>query len=139
MDVPDLCEKCRVGFQAAIHKQDDEVHAIPGLSEKVTSCKALGLAAAIRRSAIYATSDECCDVCACRIGSWGDNVAYKVLVALMISEEETTPTEWILQNYIVACVDFWPVCVPTILGGFDLIGDLRWVTGAMGDRDVVDC
>ncbi|CZT41988.1 uncharacterized protein RSE6_01814 [Rhynchosporium secalis] len=101
--------------------------------------EALGLGAAIRRAAVIAASDTCCDVCACRIGNWGDSVAYRVLVALMKSEEKASAREWLLQNYIVGCVDFWPISVPSVLAGFDMVGDLKYDNGAMGIRDVVDC
>ncbi|KAG4443420.1 hypothetical protein IFR05_001099 [Cadophora sp. M221] len=137
--LPDICKSCDILFRDAIDATDDEVHGIPGLQKSVSSCRALGLAAAIRRASVFAASDSCCDICACRIGNWGDSVAYRVMVMLMKSEEETSPREWLLQHYLVACVDFWPVSVPSILAGFDMIGGLKYDNGAMGIRDVVDC
>lgn len=137
--IPDIYKSCNILFRDVIHATDDEVHGIPGLQKSVSSCRALGLAAAVRRAAVFAASDKCCDICACRIGNWGDSVAYRVMVTLMKSEEVMSPREWLLQHYLVACIDFWPVCVPSILAGFDMTGDLKYDTGAMGTRDVVDC
>jgi hypothetical protein len=137
--LPYLCRYCEELFNAALTDPDDEIHAIPGLPKTVTSSSAVSLAAAIRRGAILATSAQCCDTCACRIGAWGDSAAYKVLVALMKSEPELSSKEWLLQNYLVACLDFFPVSIPTILSCFDMVGELTYENGAMGDRDVVDC
>ncbi|CZS91150.1 uncharacterized protein RCO7_01466 [Rhynchosporium graminicola] len=136
---PDICKPCNILFIDAINTTDDAVRGIEGLPQSVSSCRALGLAAAIHRAAVFAASDTCCDVCACRIGNWGDSVAYRVLVALMKSEEKASAREWLLQNYIVGCVDFWPISVPSVLAGFDMVGDLKYDNGAMGIRDVVDC
>ncbi|KAL2066879.1 hypothetical protein VTL71DRAFT_1303 [Oculimacula yallundae] len=137
--IPDICKQCNVSFRQAIHTTDDAIRGIEGLPQSAVSCRALGLAAAIRRAVNFAASDDSCDICACRIGNWADSVAYRVLVTLMMSEEETSPKEWLLQHYLVACVDFWPISVPSVLAGFDLVGCLRYDRGAMGIRDTVDC
>ena len=137
--LPKLCGHCEEPFGAVLANTDDEIHAIPGLPIIVISSSAIGLAAAIRRAAILVTSAECCDTCACRIGAWGDNAPYKVLLALMKSEPELSSKEWLLQNYLVACLDFYPMSIPIILSGFDIVGELTYEIGAMGDRDVVDC
>ncbi|KAH6672153.1 hypothetical protein B0J14DRAFT_639253 [Halenospora varia] len=136
---PDICEACTVLFEKAINNPKDEIRGAPGLPENISTMQAVCLAAAIRRGAVWATTAECCDVCACRIGVWSDNVSYRVLVTLMASEQELDPKEWLLQTYLTGCVEFWPISVPSILAGFDLVGDLTYEVGAMGGRDVVNC
>ena len=138
---PEVCAPCKVSLQFAfLREHEDEVHGVPGLPESVTTCPAVGIAAAFRRAAVWATGFECCDSCASIIGAWLDANAYKVIVALMLSERFTGERDWVLQNYIVGCVEIYPLCVPTILSGFDIAADIKYDFGAMGDREVVvDC
>ncbi|TVY13888.1 hypothetical protein LARI1_G007087, partial [Lachnellula arida] len=82
--------------------------ASPDSPEHITKCEAVGLAAAFRRAAVWATSDECCDACAAGIGAWLDADAYMVLVALMRSERCTGAREWGVQCYLVGCVEMAP-------------------------------
>jgi len=57
----------------------------------------------------------------------------------MKSEPVMSAKVWLLHIYLVGCVEFYPVAVPSILCGFDLLADLTYENGAMGGRDVVDC
>ncbi|KAJ6589339.1 hypothetical protein B0H19DRAFT_979560 [Mycena capillaripes] len=138
--LPDLCAACMAPFKASLNDVGgDEVRAIEGLSENVVGCRAVARAAAIRRAAIFATSQECCDVCACRIGCWSDITSHTVLTALMAGEQAASSAQWLLQCYTVWATMTFPVSVATILSGFDLACEMRQEEGAMGTRDVLDC
>lgn len=133
-----ICAPCHTSLRSAfLEHAHDAVHGVPGLPERVTKCAAVGLAAAFRRAAVWATTDECCDGCAAGIGAWLDADAYMVLVALMRSERCTGAREWGLQNYMVGCVEIAPLCVPTVLSGFDVAAGIKFDFGVLGDRDVV--
>jgi len=137
---PELCAKCTISFRSSVNSFDsDEILAIDGLPQTVVSCKAVARAAAIHRAATFATGDNCCDACACRIGCWADAAGYTVLTALMASDQTASASEWILECYAVWAVTTSPVSVATVLTGFDLICELKEQDGAMGVRDVLDC
>ncbi|KUJ12977.1 uncharacterized protein LY89DRAFT_785515 [Mollisia scopiformis] len=142
VDKSELCEVCVVEFDAIMaSKELEEVHAQAGLPSSVlvgTFGRPARLAVGLHRAALWATTSKCCDVCACRVGYWADAAAYGVLSALMHDEPLLGPSLWMLQNYFVGCITFWPVSLPFLLPGFDLIADLSFEDGAMGDRDVVD-
>lgn len=138
-NLPSICSKCLKMFQGSFYNENDEVRAIPGLPSGVEKCTAVRIASALRRTAVWATSNDCCDDCASIIGAWADSMAYKVIVALMQSHSFTPPREWLMQNYLVGSVELAPLSVSTVLTGFDLVADLKFETGAMGGRDVVDC
>ncbi|KAJ7826178.1 hypothetical protein B0H14DRAFT_3722721 [Mycena olivaceomarginata] len=136
---PQLCLSCKQGFAEAIQAfETDEIHAIDGIPASVINCKAVAIAAAIRRASLFASGDGCCDVCACRIGCWADEVSPEVMMALMESEDNTSASEWLLQCYAVACIPPMPMSVPSILSGFDLLCEVKEHEGAMGARDVLD-
>lgn len=141
---PGLCSRCGSLYQASVD-EGNQIHAIPGISPTVTTRDSVNLAAGICRVAIlaaaddHASADRCCDECACKLGAWADRIAYKVLVAMMASEPESSPQDWMLENYLVVCATLWPVCVISILSGFDLVVDAKFEPGAMGERDAVDC
>ncbi|KAJ6479070.1 hypothetical protein C8R45DRAFT_832942 [Mycena sanguinolenta] len=138
--LPELCPACTASVKAALDASaSDEIHAVEGLPADVVGCRAVARASAIRRAAIIATEDKCCDVCACRIGCWCDIVSHMVLTALMAGEHITSSTKWVLQCYAVWAVMTSPVSVATVLSGFDLICEMRQEKGAMGTRDVLDC
>ncbi|KAJ6541364.1 hypothetical protein B0H19DRAFT_1173025 [Mycena capillaripes] len=138
--LPELCPTCTASFKAALDAAaSDEIHAVEGLPVNVVGCRAVARASTIRRAAIFATEDKCCDVCACRIGCWCDIVSHMVLTALMEEEPTASSTDWVLRCYAVWAVITSSVCVATILSGFDLICDVRQEKGAMGTRDVLDC
>ncbi|KAJ7097386.1 hypothetical protein C8R44DRAFT_949462 [Mycena epipterygia] len=66
---PDICATCIPPFKEALNAfASDEIHGVEGLPEAAVQCRAVAIAAAIRRAAIFATSEGCCGVCACRIG-----------------------------------------------------------------------
>ncbi|KAF7336318.1 hypothetical protein MVEN_02180500 [Mycena venus] len=137
---PDLCSACVHGFQHALHDwAADEIHGISGLPHIAFAGSAVARAAAIRRVAIFATDTSCCEGCASRIGCWADLVGYTVLTASMLGEEGLSASEWLLECYAVWTVTIWPVSVPTVLSGFDLLCDVSQEEGAMGGRDVLDC
>lgn len=135
-----LCGNCGQIFKAIMASSDlEEVHAFAGLPTNVTSCRSGGLAVGIRRAILWASnSSDCCEKCACKIGFWGDSVSYTVLSSLMYEEPVTEAIIWSLQKYFVGTVAFWPVSLPFLLAGFDLLADLILEDGAMGDRDLVD-
>lgn len=136
---PDLCSECGPAFEGMMScSSREEVHAIEGLPEIVTGCRAAGLAAGIRRAVLWASTNDCCDVCASRIGSWTDATACTVLIALMHDEPLFGPSAWNLQNYFVGTVTFWPIELPMLLSGFDLVAKMTFDDGAMGERDIVD-
>jgi len=136
---PQLCPSCMQGFVEAIEEfETDEIHAIDGIAVSVIDCKAVAIAAAIRRASLFASGVGCCDVCACRIGCWADEVSPEVMMALMESEHSTSASEWLLQCYAVACIPIMPVSVPSILSGFDLLCEVKEHDNAMGSRDVLD-
>ncbi|KAJ7315380.1 hypothetical protein DFH08DRAFT_790363 [Mycena albidolilacea] len=136
---PQLCSSCKQGFAEAIQAfETDEIHATDGIPASVINCKAVAIAAAIRRASLFASGDGCCDVCACRIGCWADEVSPEVMMALMESEDNTSASEWLLQCYAVACIPLMPMSVPSILSGFDLLCEVKEHEGAMGARDVLD-
>jgi hypothetical protein len=139
VELPVLCSKCQPRFDALMsHSSMEEVRAIDGLPDDVTSCRAAGLAVGIRRVALWARTEKCCEPCACRIGFWADAAGYSVLSALIIDEPETGNSVWCLQNYFVGAVTYWPVCLPYLLGGFDIMANIVVDDGAMGVRDTVD-
>ncbi len=136
---PELCAKCGPPFEALMNAATtEEIHAIGGLPEIITGCRAAGLAAGIRRAVLWASTDGCCDICASRIGYWTDATAYTVLSALMHDEPLVGPLTWSLQNYFVGAVTLWPIELPVLLSSFDLVAKLSSEDGAMGDRDIVD-
>lgn len=136
---PGLCSKCGPLLQASIGV-DSQIHAIAGIPQKVVTRDSVALAAGLSQVAILAAKgNHVCDECACRLGSWVDGISYKVLVAMMASEPETSPQEWLLENYLVICTTLWPTWVISILSGFDLIANAKFQPGAMGERDAVDC
>ncbi|KAJ7509532.1 hypothetical protein B0H11DRAFT_1960016 [Mycena galericulata] len=139
-DLPDLCSTCMPKFLHAVDAfESDEIHAIEGLPASVGKCSAVARAAVIRRTAIFATSESCCDVCACRIGCWGDVTSHRVLTALIAVERTISSAEWLLQCYAVWAVMTAPVSIATVLSGFDLCCKVMQDEGAMGVRDVLDC
>lgn len=136
---PDLCTACEPLFDASVsNNEPEEVRAIAGLPESVTMSRPVGLAVAFRRIASLAYSSDCCDVCSSRIGFWEDEIAYSVLSALMVEEPLAEPSTWMLQHYTVACVTLWPISLPFLLSGFDLLANLSFEPGAMGERDAID-
>jgi hypothetical protein len=136
---PDLCTKCRPEFERLMNNPaKEEVHAIKDLPEIITGCRAAGLAAGIRRAVLWASTDACCDTCASRIGYWTDATAYTVLSALFHDEPLVGPSTWSLQHYFVGAVTLWPIELPWLLSGFDLIAKTTYDDGAMGHRDIVD-
>jgi hypothetical protein len=137
--LPALCERCGPRFDALMRDPAaEEVRAIKGLPESVTHCRAAGLAAGIRRAVVWCCTDEPCDVCASRIGCWTDATAYTVLSSMMYTEISYGPSVWSLQNYFVGAVTLWPIELPVLLGGFDMIAKMTFNDGAMGARDIVD-
>ncbi|KAF8849088.1 hypothetical protein BDZ45DRAFT_604896 [Acephala macrosclerotiorum] len=142
VDRPDLCAKCAPRFNKVMaSKEPEQVHAIAGLPRSVTVGKfgrPASLGVGLRRAALWACRDECCDVCACRISSWADAAAYSVLSSLMHDEPLIGSSMWMLQSYFVGCIAFWPISLPFLLSGFDLMAELSFEVGAMGKRDVVD-
>ena len=56
----------------------------------------------------------------------------------MHDEPLVGPSTWSLQNYFVGAVTFWPIELPVLLGGFDMLAKMSFDDGAMGDRDIVD-
>lgn len=137
---PALCRDCTPLFNKTMTSSDlEEVHAIGGLPETVTSCRAAGLAVGIRRAVLWAiNSCSCCEKCACSIGFWADAVSYSVISSLIHNEPVTGNATWPLQNYFVGTVAFWPIGIPFLLSGFDLVAHITCEDGAMGKRDIVD-
>lgn len=142
VEKPDLCSRCAPLFEIMMNSNEpEEVHAMDRLPESVTVGKfgrPASLAATLRRAALWACSDICCGICACRLGYWVDEASYSVLTALMHDESLMGPSMWMLQNYFVGCVAFWPIAIPFLLAGFDLLADLSFEHGAMGERDAID-
>lgn len=140
VQTPNLCKDCNPIFRTIMASENlEEVHAISGLPQTVTSCRAAGLAVGIRRAVLWAiNSSSCCEKCACKTGFWADAVSYSVLSALMHSESVTGRVTWPLQLYFVGTVAFWPIALPFLLSGFDLVAHITCEDGAMGTRDVVD-
>lgn len=144
VEKPKLCDKCGPLFDMIMASDEkEEIHAMEGLPSSVTVAKGefgrpASLAAGFRRAALWACGDACCDVCGSRIGNWIDAAAYTVLTALMHDEPLLEPSMWMLQNYFVGCVAFWPISLPFLLSGFDLMADMSFEDGAMGTRDIVD-
>jgi hypothetical protein len=137
--LPDLCPLCRVIFQDTLSSfKNDGFHAIPGLPTSVTTCPAVARAAAIRRVALYANSEACCYLCACKIGRWADIAGYMVCGAVMENESTTSGADWLLQCYAVWSVSLSPISVMTALSGFDLLCEVKCEGGAMGKRDVLE-
>lgn len=135
----DLCPKCTPKFNSLMAQSSmEEVRAMDGLPQEVTNIRAAGLAVGIRRAVMWALTDRCCEACACKIGFWADAVGYSVLSALMIDEPQTESSVWCLQNYFVASTTYWPINLPFLLSGFDVLADIVVDEGAMGVRDVVD-
>jgi hypothetical protein len=139
LPLPDLCPLCRVEFQDTLLSfKNDGFHGIPGLPTGVTTCPAVARAAAIRRVALYASDDACCDRCACKIGRWADAAAYMVFGALMSNESAASASDWLLQRYAVWAVSLSPISVMTVVSGFDLLCEVKCEEGAMGSRDVLN-
>ncbi|KAJ7473323.1 hypothetical protein FB451DRAFT_1249002 [Mycena latifolia] len=138
--LPDLCPPCMGNFRDALNAfESDEIRGVEGLPAAVAGCQGVARAAAIRRAALFAAGDGCCDVCACRIGCWADRTSHMVLAALMASERSTSVAEWLLQSYAVWAVMSSPVSIATVLSGFDVYCEILQDEGAMGTRDVLDC
>ncbi|KAJ7473316.1 hypothetical protein FB451DRAFT_1248982, partial [Mycena latifolia] len=97
--LPDLvCPSCMTKFKDALNAfESDEIRGVAGLPPVL-------LAAAIRRAALFAAGDDCCDVCTCRIGCWADRTSHMVLTSLIVSERSTSVAEWGLQCYAVWAV-----------------------------------
>ncbi|KAJ6451442.1 hypothetical protein C8R45DRAFT_916597 [Mycena sanguinolenta] len=136
-----LCSACTRGFAEALDAFELEcsgIQAVEGMPMSAIQCDGVAIAAAIYRACAFATSTDCCDVCACRIGYWADEASTEVVLALMRSEPQTPAVEWLMQCYIVGCVPLAPVSVPSILTGFDLLCDIKEHDRAMGCRDVLD-
>jgi len=138
LNPPELCQQCTAGFMKAFLRKDDQVQAITGLPHDVIYCAPVTLAAAIRRGALWATTLECCDNCACTIGTWANVASDRPVVALMQSEQKVYARDWLLQNYLMGCVAFSPLRLISILAGFDVTADISFEPGAMGERDLVD-
>ncbi|KAL4950528.1 hypothetical protein BDW69DRAFT_187280 [Aspergillus filifer] len=132
---PELCQQCNAKFKLAFSSPHDKVQAISGIPATVTDSEPVALAVAIRRAALWATTAECCDRCACTIGLWANDVSDRVTVALMKSEKEVSNRDWLLQNYFAGCVAFSPLRLITITTGFDLASRISYETEALGDRD----
>ena len=136
---PDLCPLCIVKFKDMLSSfKDDSFHAIPGLPTRVTTCTAVARAAAIRRVALYASGDACCDKCASKIGRWADIAGYMVCGAVMEFESTTSAPDWLLQCYAVWSATITPMSAITVLSVFDLLCDVKCEDGAMGRRDVLE-
>lgn len=136
---PSICSSCTSLYQAAV-SEENQLHAIPGIPQTVTALDSVNFAAGLRRIAtLAAAEDACCEACACKLGAWADKFAYKVLVTMMASEPGSSPRDWMLENYLVVCATLWPVCIISILSGFDLVVNAKFELGAMGERDAVDC
>lgn len=132
---PELCEKCSAPFQKAFSSTPDEVYAAHGLPDSVTQSVPTAIAVAIRRAALWATTPECCDKCACILGPWANSIADKVIMALMKSEGEVSNRDWLLQNYFTGCVGFSPLRIVSVMTGFDLLANVKYDADAMGERD----
>ncbi|KAJ6536450.1 hypothetical protein DFH09DRAFT_1283836 [Mycena vulgaris] len=138
--LPELCPMCAGSFRDALNAfASDEIRGVEGIPSGVVEGRAVARAAAIRRAVIFATSDSCCNICACRIGRWGDTTAHRVLTALICREAAASAVEWLLECYAVWTVMTFPVSVATVLAGFDLCCEMGQDEGAMGSRDVLDC
>lgn len=137
LEPPTLCQKCAEPFHYAFHRYQDEVQAIHGLPRSITNSPASRIAVTIRRAAIWATTSECCDNCACAVGLWANDVSDKVIIAIMQSESDLSSRDWLLQNYFAGCVAFSPLRLVTITTGFDLITQVKYEAEAMGERDNV--
>jgi len=71
-----LCSSCNPEFlRMMVYPIKEEVHVIPNLPGRMTSCGAAGLAAVIHRVIMWASTESYCDTCACQIGTW----AYAIL------------------------------------------------------------
>jgi hypothetical protein len=139
LPLPGLCSLCKVEFEKTLLSfKTDSFHGIPGLPTSVITCPAVARAAAIRRVALYASDDACCDQCACRIGRWADVAGYMVFGALMTNESVTNSSDWLLQCYAAWTVSLSPISVMTVLSGFDLLCEVKCEAGSMGSRDVLD-
>lgn len=137
---PALCGDCSPIFDAIMANNDlDGIHAIGGLPEEVTSCCAAGQAVGILRAVLWTiNSSSCCEKCACRIRFWADAVAYTVLSALLHEAPDTGCAVWPLKPYFIGTLTFWPIALPFLLSGFDLMAHIICEDRAMGKRDVVD-
>lgn len=56
----------------------------------------------------------------------------------MHNESVAGSVTWPLQNYFVGTVAYWPINLPFLLSGFDLVAHITCEDGAMGKRDLVD-
>lgn len=142
VEKPSLCSSCSPLFENVMaSSESEEIRAVEGIPLHLTTGifgRPASLAAGLRRAALWGCKEDCCDVCASRIGHWADAASYAVLTALMNDEPQLGPSGWMLQNYFVGCVAFWPIGLPFLLSGFDLLANLSFDNGAMGTRDVVD-
>lgn len=57
----------------------------------------------------------------------------------MKSEPDMSAKVWLLQMYLVGCIEYDPMAIPNILSAFDLCADLTYEVNEMGERCVVDC
>ncbi|KAJ0425152.1 hypothetical protein BJY00DRAFT_308479 [Aspergillus carlsbadensis] len=130
-----LCQQCSPNFTLTLNTPHDKIQAIPGLPQSMLTSNPIALAATIRRAALWATTPECCDTCACAIGLWANDVSDRVLVSLMSVEKEVSSREWLLLNYFAGCVAFSPLRLITVTTGFDLVARIRYETEALGERD----
>jgi len=139
VDAPELCENCTSPFLQAFLKHNDIIQAIPGVPALVVHSAPVSIAAAIRRGSLFAMTSECCDACACQIGLWGNRISDKAVISLMTVEPVMSSREWLLCNYFMGCVAFFPLRMISVLANFDLNADISFEDGAMGVRDVADC
>ncbi|KUJ17159.1 uncharacterized protein LY89DRAFT_782348 [Mollisia scopiformis] len=137
--LPGLCESCKDALEENIYREDT-IQTIKGIPQFILNGVPVTLAAAVRRASIWATSDKCCDGCACVVGEWTNSISDRVTVASMQSEQRLSPRDWLLECYAIGCVAFSPLRLISITGGFDAFVDIRFEPGAMGEhRDIVDC
>ncbi|KAJ7224690.1 hypothetical protein GGX14DRAFT_651384 [Mycena pura] len=136
---PHLFSPCLGAFSDALEAYEtDQIDAIAGLPSSVVKCAEVAMVAGIRRAALFASSANCCEVCACQLGCWADEACHAVMLAFMRSERDCSASEWGLRLYLVGCVSLTPVSVPSILSGFDLLCEVTEHEGAMGSRDVLN-
>ncbi|KAG4442982.1 hypothetical protein IFR05_001513 [Cadophora sp. M221] len=106
--VPDLCQACVSAFEKVMHSQE---------LEEIHALEGLPDVFVVQRVWLS---------------------LYVELRSLMQDEAVLGASEWMLQNYLVGCVGLWPISMPFLLSGFDLMAELSFEDGAMGERDIVD-
>ncbi|TVY41615.1 hypothetical protein LSUB1_G002175 [Lachnellula subtilissima] len=136
---PELCRACSFGFREAFFKKNHTIQAITGLPPNAIYCAPVTLAAAIRRGALWAATSDCCNPCACTIGTWTNIMSDRPVVALMQTEQKVCTRDWLLQNYVMGCVAFSPLRLVSILAGFDATADITFEAGAMGEETILQC